>query len=82
MTFQRVWSRGAIYFVLIAFAVWYLMPIYLMVITGLKTFEQVNITTMWALPRGISIDGFSQAWEKVAPNFGNSIMITVPAAVI
>jgi glucose/mannose transport system permease protein len=82
MTFQRAWSRGAIYFVLIAFAAWYLMPIYLMLITGMKTFDQVNIATMWALPRGISLDGFSQAWVKVAPNFKNSIMITVPAAVI
>lgn len=82
MTFQRAWSRGAIYLVLIAFAAWYLMPIYLMLITGMKTFDQVNIATMWALPRGISLDGFSQAWVKVAPNFKNSIMITVPAAVI
>ncbi len=82
MTFQRAWSRGAIYFLLIAFAAWYLMPIYLMLITGMKTFDQVNIATMWALPRGISIDGFSQAWVKVSPNFKNSIMITVPAAII
>ncbi|MEJ5197561.1 MAG: carbohydrate ABC transporter permease [Anaerolineae bacterium] len=82
MTFQKAWTRGAIYFVLIAFAAWYLMPIYLMLITGMKTFDQVNIATMWALPRGISIDGFSQAWVKVAPNFKNSIMITVPAAII
>ncbi|MGC8781752.1 MAG: carbohydrate ABC transporter permease [Anaerolineae bacterium] len=82
MTFQRAWSRGAIYLVLIAFAAWYLMPIYLMLITGLKTFDQVNIATMWALPRGLSLDGFSQAWVKVAPNFRNSFMITVPAAII
>lgn len=82
MTFQKAWTRGAIYLVLIAFAAWYLMPIYLMLITGMKTFDQVNIATMWALPRGISLDGFSQAWVKVAPNFKNSIMITVPAAII
>lgn len=82
MTFQKAWTRGAIYLVLIAFAAWYLMPIYLMLITGMKTFDQVNIATMWALPRGISLDGFSQAWVKVAPNFKNSIMITVPDAII
>lgn len=82
MTFQRVWSRAAIYFVLIAFAAWYLMPIYLMLITGLKTYDQVSITNMWALPFPLSLDGFSQAWEKVSANFGNSLMITVPAAII
>jgi glucose/mannose transport system permease protein len=53
-----------------------------MLITGLKTYDQVNITTMWALPFPISLDGFSQAWVKVAPNFINSVMITVPAAII
>jgi glucose/mannose transport system permease protein len=82
MTLQRRLSRGAIYFVLVCFAAWYLMPLYLMLITGLKTYGQVSITSMWALPSPISLDGFSQAWVKVAPNFINSIMITVPAAII
>jgi glucose/mannose transport system permease protein len=82
MTLQRRLSRGAIYVALIAFAAWYLMPLYLMLITGLKTFDQVSISTMWALPWPLSLDGFSQAWAKVAPNFINSILITVPAAII
>jgi glucose/mannose transport system permease protein len=82
MTLQRRLSRGAIYFILVCFAVWYLMPIYLMFITGLKTYGQVNIATMWALPFPVSIDGFTQAWAKVAPNFINSVLITVPAAII
>ena len=82
MTLQRRVSRGAIYVALIAFAAWYLMPLYLMLITGLKTYDQVSIATMWALPWPLSLDGFSQAWVKVAPNFINSILITVPAAII
>ena len=82
MTLQRRLSRGAIYVALIAFAAYYLMPLYLMLITGLKTYDQVSIATMWALPFPLSIDGFSQAWAKVAPNFINSIIITVPAAII
>jgi glucose/mannose transport system permease protein len=82
MTLHRLWSRGAIYLVLLCFAAWYLMPIYLMLITGMKTYEQVSFTRMWEWPAPISIDGFRQAWDKVAPNFGNSLMITVPAAII
>jgi glucose/mannose transport system permease protein len=82
MSMRRTWSRGAIYVALIAFAAYYLMPLYLMLITGLKTYDQVSIATMWALPFPLSIDGFSQAWAKVAPNFINSIIITVPAAII
>jgi glucose/mannose transport system permease protein len=82
MTLQRRATRGAIYLILIAAAVWYLLPIFLMIITGLKTYDKVNIATMWTLPWPISLDGFSQAWEKVAPNFKNSLLITVPAAII
>jgi glucose/mannose transport system permease protein len=82
MTLQRRLSRGAIYFILVCFAAWYLMPIFLMFITGLKTYDQVNIATMWALPWPVSLDGFTQAWAKVAPNFINSVLITVPAAII
>lgn len=82
MNLQRLWTRGAIYLVLIAFAAFYLMPFYVMVITGLKPYADVNVTRMWELPRGIYFEGFISAWQRVAPNFWNSIVITVPAALI
>ena len=31
MSLQRIWTRGAIYLVLLAFAAFYLMPFYVMV---------------------------------------------------
>ncbi len=79
---QRVWTRGAIYLVLIGFAVYFLMPIYVPVITGLKPYADVNVTRMWELPRGLYLGSFTAAWSQVAPNFWNSVIITVPAAVI
>ncbi len=79
---QRVWTRGAIYLVLIGFAVYFLMPIYVLVITGLKPYADVNVTRMWELPRGLYLGSFTAAWSQVAPNFWNSVIITVPAAVI
>ncbi|HXF62045.1 MAG TPA: carbohydrate ABC transporter permease [Caldilineaceae bacterium] len=82
MSLQRLWTRGAIYLVLIAFAAYFLMPFYVMVITGLKPYEDVNVTRMWELPRGIYFDGVREAWARVAPNFWNSVVITVPAALI
>ena len=79
---QRLWSRGAIYLVLLAFCAFYLMPFYVMVITGLKPYEDVNVTRMWELPKAIYFGAFLEAWIKVAPNFWNSVQITVPAALI
>jgi len=82
MTLQRIWTRGAIYLVLAAFCAFYLMPFYVMVITSLKPYTDVNVTRMWELPRGIYFEGIIQAWTTVAPNFWNSIVITVPAVLI
>jgi glucose/mannose transport system permease protein len=79
---ERLWTRGAIYLILIAFAAFFLMPFYVMIITGLKPFEDVNVTRMWEFPQGIYFGGFLQAWSAVAPNFWNSIVVTVPAALI
>jgi glucose/mannose transport system permease protein len=82
MSINRIWTRGAIYLILLAFAAFYAMPIYVLIITGLKPFEDINVTRMWELPRGIYFGSFTQAWTLVAPNFQNSVMITVPAALI
>lgn len=82
MNIQRIWSRSAIYLVLIAFTIYYAMPIYVLVITGLKPFQDVNVTRMWDLPNGFYFGSFAQAWTLVAPNFKNSVMITIPAALI
>ncbi len=82
MTLQRLWSRGTIYLLLVIIAVVYLLPVYVLVITGLKTEAEVNIAWMWHLPQGIHFDGFEAAWPRISGNFVNSIMITVPAVII
>jgi glucose/mannose transport system permease protein len=82
MSLQRLWTRGAIYLVLLAFAAFYLMPFYVMIITSLKPYTDVNVTRMWELPRGIYFEGIAEAWRAVSPNFRNSMVITIPAALI
>jgi glucose/mannose transport system permease protein len=82
MNLQRIWTRGAIYLVLAAFALYYAMPIYVLIITGLKPFKDVSMMRMWELPKGIYFDSFTTAWGLVSPNFQTSVMITIPAALI
>ena len=82
MTLQRIWTRGAIYLVIIAFCAFYLMPFYVMVITSLKPYTDVNVTRMWDLPTSPTVAGVAEAWRLVSPNFWNSMLITVPAALI
>lgn len=75
-------TRLAIYSLLVVFAAFYLMPIYVLLVTGLKSFAEVNLERMWTLPSGIHFDSFMQAFEALRPNFGNSVKLTIPATLL
>jgi glucose/mannose transport system permease protein len=53
-----------------------------MLITGLKPFEDVNLATMWDLPTRIDLSNFGAAFERLAPNLVNSVLLAIPAALI
>jgi len=82
-------SRIAIYAILTLFALFYLMPIYVLLVTGLKSFTEVTLDRMWALPASFSLDSFLDAWfgnsqtaiPGIAKNFANTIALTVPATI-
>jgi glucose/mannose transport system permease protein len=76
-------GRVGLYVVLLAFATFYLIPVYLLLTTGMKTFaEAANVARMWDLPQAASFDSFTEAWREISPNFMNSVLIAVPAAVL
>jgi len=58
------------------------MPIYVMVVTGLKQAQNVSLSTMWQLPAHLSGGGFYEAWRRLYPNLGNSLQLTIPATII
>lgn len=67
---------------LILMAIFYLLPIYIMLLTGLKGFDEVSLKTMWDLPTQISLDNFIEAYDKLSPFLWNSFNMVIPAAVI
>jgi len=76
------------YLVFIAFALFYLMPVYLLLVTSMKSYQEVSLATMWGLPGGISFDSFRDAWFGVGGtrglgvNFMNSVYLAIPATLI
>jgi glucose/mannose transport system permease protein len=71
------------YILLIVLAAGFLLPIYLMLLTGFKSINQVDLKTMWDLPaNGLHIENFIAGFEKLAPNFGNSLMMVIPEALL
>jgi glucose/mannose transport system permease protein len=79
---RRSPTRILLYGVLVLFAAWYLAPVYVLVVTGLKGSSEVSLDRMWALPTTLRFGGFADAWIQLAPNFMNSVLIAVPAALI
>ena len=74
--------RAWVYIPLTMMALFYLVPLFVMLNTGFKSFDEVSLRTMWNLPAGLSFDNFTAAWEALRPNLWNSVKIVVPAATI
>ena len=79
---SRRLTRPILYALAISMAVFYLLPIYVLLVTGLKSFAEVDLQRMWALPTGIYFDNFIAAYQKLAPHLWNSLRMVVPAALI
>jgi glucose/mannose transport system permease protein len=80
---NRLPLRTLIYFLLIVLAAFYLLPIYMMLLTGLKPFNEVDLRTMWDLPTtGISFDNFIAGYNQLAPNLRNSLTMVIPEALL
>jgi len=83
-------SRILLYLVLLLSAAFFLLPIFLLLNTGFKSYQEVSLSTMWELPKSIGLDSFSKAWfgskaegfRGLNENFMNSIWLTIPAALL
>lgn len=82
-------TRVVIYLILIVAAMGYLLPVYLLVITGMKSFAEVSLARMWDLPSGLHFDSYLKAWlgkesegiRGLSNNFMNSVYLAIPATV-
>ncbi len=75
-------SRLVLWLVLILAFLFYIMPVYLMVINGLKEATHVSLSTMWSLPGSLSGGGFTEAARKLWPNMQNSFLMVIPATIL
>ena len=82
MTTQKRFKRFFIYAALVTLAVIYLIPAYMVLVTSLKSPDQINTNTVWNLPKSWNFHSFIDAWEAFAPNLLNSLSLVVPATVI
>ena len=82
MTNKNYINRFLIYASLILLAVAFLIPAYMVIITSLKSPDQINNNTVWNLPNPWYFGSFVEAWEAFAPNLLNSFSMVIPSTII
>ncbi len=80
-TFKRL-KNSLLFTALLLALIFYALPIYLMLANAFKAAREVSLSTMWHLPATIAVAGFAEAWNRLAPNLGNSLLMVIPATVI
>ena len=75
-------GRWFVWLILILAAIFFLIPVYVMVVNGLKDAQNVSLSTMWNLPDSVSGGGFKEAFQRLWPNMKNSLLMVIPATII
>lgn len=84
-------GRIALYLLLLLFALYYILPLYVMLSTSFKPLDEIRSGNLLALPQLWSTESWSKAWssactgitcEGLQPFFWNSIRMVIPAVLI
>ncbi|MDE4140762.1 MULTISPECIES: carbohydrate ABC transporter permease [Rhodobacterales] len=88
---QQMLLRGLLWAVLILFAVWFLLPAYVVVGTSMKELEEIRSGSLLALPHELNFTAWRHAWSEACigvectglePYFWNSVRMALPAVAI
>lgn len=88
---SHVVGRIVIYTLLILFALYYLMPLFVMITTSVKTLDDIRAGNLVSLPVEITFEAWGKAWSSACSgvscnglrgNFWNSVSFVVPAVLI
>ena len=84
-------ERFVVYSVLIICAIYFLLPLYVMVITSLKNIDEIRSGNIFVPTLHPNFDAWAQAWdsactglycEGIKVGFWNSVKITVPSTIV
>ena len=87
----NVLVRALIYSILILFAVYYLLPLYVMLVNSVKPLDEIRQGNMMSLPQLFTLEPWLSAWSTaqigvqptgLKPYFINSVLMVIPAVAI
>ena len=84
-------GRIGLYAFLFAAALFFLLPLYVMLVTSVKTMDEIRLGNIFALPLQFTLEPWAEAWsgactgvecEGIRAGFWNSVAIAVPSTVL
>ena len=84
-------ARIGIYVFLLTAALFFLLPLYVMLVTSVKPMDEIGLGNIFALPVKMTLAPWSEAWsgactgescEGIRAGFWNSVAITVPSTIL
>ncbi|WP_082666431.1 carbohydrate ABC transporter permease [Aureimonas sp. AU4] len=84
-------GRVGLYAFLLIAALFFLLPFYIMVVTSLKTMDEIRVSSIFAWPADLTLDAWRAAWSTactglacngIQAGFLNSVKILVPSVLI
>ncbi|KZM44221.1 MAG: carbohydrate ABC transporter permease [Marinomonas sp.] len=88
---QMQWGRIGIYGFLLVTALFFLLPLYVMLVTSFKELDEIRLSSIFALPQDVSWDYWKVAWSSACTGlecnglqvgFWNSVQILIPSVII
>jgi glucose/mannose transport system permease protein len=83
-------GRIGVYAFLVTAALFFLLPLWIMVMTSLKPMEEIRLGNILSLPAAMTFDAWSKAWSSactglecngISVGFWNSVRILVPSVI-
>ncbi len=84
-------GRIGVYAFLITAALFFLLPLWIMVVTSLKPMEEIRLGNIVALPAALTFEAWTKAWSSactglecngISVGFWNSVRILVPSVIL
>ncbi len=84
-------ARIGIYAFLLTAAVFFLMPLYIMLVTSFKSMDEIRLGNIFALPVAITLEPWVTAWtsactgvscDGIRGGFWNSVAIVIPSTIL
>jgi glucose/mannose transport system permease protein len=83
-------GRIGIYAFLVTAALFFMLPLWIMVVTSLKPMEEIRLGNILALPAAMTFEAWSKAWSSactglecngISVGFWNSVRILIPSVI-